>query len=915
MASVVVKLWKNLRIRLVLLVLIAVVPGLVINLVLAQNLRDSTADRFVDQAKIVANTVSVFQRDRVAEIRVLLERLSTDTFIHNYKQSQIEDCTAFLGGILDRNPQYANMGMFDANGITLCNGLGTPPGRDNSDRGYYQKTIETKTFAVGEFQIGRSTGLPGINFAYPVFGTGGKIVRVIWVAVLAGSMGDVVKDLNIQESATIIISDESGTILSSVPASIELVGNTEIVRPAIDALREGKSTAYLDDFADFGVRDLVISREIPLVEGVRSGFVFLSIPEEIAFADVNRIILITNLSLGGFLILALGIAVFGLETAVIRPLRQLIGAANQLSTGDLSSRTGLRHGPDEMGQLANSFDGMASALEQRELEITRVESRLSTMMDNIDDGIVSCAPNGSIKLFSRGAERMFGYSAEAALKMSLNDLFKEQTILADNVLEEPLVARTGVKIDGGTFPVEVSFARSDNSGTPDMTAVIRDVTQRVEALEAIERRAYFDIVTELPNRTRFIEIVQSQIDDMGTSTEPFSVIVIQISELQSIEDNFGFDFIERLFSEFAERLGANFGDQCQLARTDADEFALLQPDPLIARDALGFAAQCRQIMEEPFDIESEPVVIGVQIGISFHPGHGSSGENLVHRAAMAARGAESVPERVMLFNPSLEEGTEDRIRILTGIRGALENNELVFHYQPKVNIQNNHVSEVEALVRWESPERGLVPPGLFIPVVESSGYMWPLTAWGIGFATEQLFRWGEDGHDHSISVNVSAQTFRNPQLLSTIESSLTLWGVDPSRLDVEITETAVMSDPDQATRICNILRNMGVTISIDDFGVGQSPLAYLDRLPVNTIKIDREFILNLGTTDKSDKIVESIIRLGRDLGLTVVAEGVEEEPTVETLRQMGCDEIQGYVFAKPTPAEETMAWMTNFNAG
>ena len=185
-----------------------------------------------------------------------------------------------------------------------------------------------------------------------------------------------------------------------------------------------------------------------------------------------------------------------------------------------------------------------------------------------------------------------------------------------------------------------------------------------------------------------------------------------------------------------------------------------------------------------------------------------------------------------------------------------------------------------------------------------------MTSWGLGAAVEQLYRWGNDGHEVSVSVNVSANTFRNPQLLSTIESSLMLWGVDPGCLDVELTETAVMLDPEQAGRICATLRSMGVTISIDDFGVGQSPLAYLDRLPINTIKIDREFILNLGTTDKSDMIVESIIRLGSELGLTVVAEGVEEEETVE----MGCHEIQGYVFAKPAPAEETMAWMTEFNS-
>jgi EAL domain-containing protein (putative c-di-GMP-specific phosphodiesterase class I) len=267
----------------------------------------------------------------------------------------------------------------------------------------------------------------------------------------------------------------------------------------------------------------------------------------------------------------------------------------------------------------------------------------------------------------------------------------------------------------------------------------------------------------------------------------------------------------------------------------------------------------------------------------------------------------------MLFSPILEESTLDRVRILTGVRGALENDEFVFHYQPKVDIQNDQVSRVEALIRWDSPERGMVSPGLFIPVVESSGYLWPMTGWGLGTAVEQLYRWANEKHDVSISVNVSANTFRNPQLLSTIESSLNLWGVDPSCLDIELTETAVMLDPNLATRICENLRAMGVTISIDDFGVGQSPLAYLDRLPINTIKIDREFIVNLGTTEKSDTIVESIIRLGTELGLTVVAEGVEEEPTIGVLREMGCHEIPGYVFAKPAPPEETMSWMTRFN--
>ena len=742
----------------------------------------------------------------------------------------------------------------------------------------------------------------------------GDLLSVVWVAVIAASMGDVVRDLHIQDSTSVSISDENGTILSSVPEKASLIGNADIVQPAIVSLRNGKSTTYLDDYSEPGSRDFVISREIPLVEGARSGFVFLSIPEKVAFADVNRIVLITNISLIGFLVFALTVAVVGLDFAVIRPIRALITAANLLSTGDLSSRSGLRHGPDELGQLANSFDGMASALENRELEISQVESRLSTMLENIEDGIVSCAPDGSIRLFNRGAQEMFGYSSQAAGNMKFNELFQNSLSMSEIIAETENELTTGLRNDGSTFPAEINFAKGDNEGTPDFTAVIRDITERVEALDAVERRAYFDIVTELPNRTRFIEIAQKQIEDMGSGVLPFSVVIIQISDLQSIEGNFGFGFAEHLFNAFADRLRSNFGNDGAVARIDADEFAVLHPDPKVASDALGFASGCRQLMEEPFDIEGEPVVVGVQVGVSLYPGHGSSGEDLVHRASMAARAAESHPNRAMLFNVSLEESTLDRISILTGIRGALDSNELVFHYQPKVNIQDNKVTDVEALMRWNSPERGLVYPGLFIPVVESSGYLWPVTAWGIGAAVEQLYHWSNDNSDVSISVNISARTFRNPQLLTTIESSLTMWGVDPSCLDVELTETAVMLDPDEAIRICNVLRSMGVTISIDDFGVGQSPLAYLDRLPVNTIKIDREFILNLDLSEKSSKIVESIIGLGHELGLTVVAEGVEEQSTVDLLRQMGCDEIQGYFFTRPAPADDTLAWMSEFNS-
>lgn len=409
------RLWRNLRFKLVVLVLLAVVPGLALNIVIAQNLRSSTVDAIVSQAQMLANTISVFQQTRVRETENLLEGFSTEAFLRNLdiEGGQLAECQNYFRDTLDHFPQYANVGVLDSQGILVCNGLGTSPGLDESNRLYYRDAFASKGFSVGDYQIDSSTGLPEISLAYPVFDGDGNVIRVVFAAVLAGTMDDFIVSLDLPDSSTVTVADENGTVLSRVPPDPEITGNTQLVQPAIAALRSGKPAIYLEGFGQPGQREIVVSTEIPLVGDVRSGFVFLSIPESVVFSDVSRITRITNLSLLGFLVIAVGLAFFSVDAAVIKPIRKLILAANRLSTGDLSSRTGLRHGPDEIGQLANSFDGMASALEQRELEITQVESRLSTMLANIDEGIVSCAPDRTIRLFNKGAERMFGYSAEA----------------------------------------------------------------------------------------------------------------------------------------------------------------------------------------------------------------------------------------------------------------------------------------------------------------------------------------------------------------------------------------------------------------------------------------------------------------------------------------------------------------------
>jgi predicted signal transduction protein with EAL and GGDEF domain len=350
------------------------------------------------------------------------------------------------------------------------------------------------------------------------------------------------------------------------------------------------------------------------------------------------------------------------------------------------------------------------------------------------------------------------------------------------------------------------------------------------------------------------------------------------------------------------------GEPERAARLRGEEFGVLLPGSDVAL-ARHIGDKILGLLERPFMVQGLPIEVGASVGIAAAPEHGQETELLLRRADLAVQAARRLASGCVVYSAECDPYDPHRLALLGELRAAIEADQLFLFYQPKVDLKARTVVGAEALLRWRHPKRGLVPPGDFIPLAEQAGVIKPLTWWVLGEAVKQCGAWERDALGLEVAVNLSARSLHDPQLVERITGLLDAHEVPPRRLQLEVTESAVMTDPDRAAEILGRLGALGVGVSIDDFGTGYSSLTSLRRLPVNEIKIDKSFVIGMGGNGGSDKaIVRSTSELGHNLGLRVVAEGVEDETALDLLRSYGCDLAQGYYIARPMAADALVAW-------
>jgi len=441
---------------------------------------------------------------------------------------------------------------------------------------------------------------------------------------------------------------------------------------------------------------------------------------------------------------------------------------------------------------------------------------------------------------------------------------------------------------------------------PAVERELRDAagrTQRLRAEASLHYQAFHDVLTGLPNRTWLRAELERILAPGADPREPLALLLMDLDRFKEVNDTLGHLSGDLLLQQVGPRFRAELLEMDLLVRLGGDEFAVLLPNA-DAQRACAVAERLLHVLEHPFALEGSEVEIGGSIGVALYPEHGTDADTLLRRADIAMYSAKEAHSGLAVYEPEADLHSPERLRLLADLRRAIEGGELVLHYQPQVDVGSGALAAVEALVRWRHPQRGLVAPDVFIPLAEQTRLIRPLSRWVLNAALRQYAEWQAAGLSIPIALNLSAHDLQDPTLPDLVTDLLQSYGVPAEHLRVEITESSLMAEPTRARDVLARLRHAGVQIAIDDFGTGYSSLAYLKDLAVDELKIDGSFVQEMAADAGARAIVRAVIDLSDDLGLRVVAEGVEDQATWEALAALGCDVAQGYYFAPPLEAAD-----------
>ncbi|MGH8970836.1 MAG: putative bifunctional diguanylate cyclase/phosphodiesterase [Actinomycetes bacterium] len=426
--------------------------------------------------------------------------------------------------------------------------------------------------------------------------------------------------------------------------------------------------------------------------------------------------------------------------------------------------------------------------------------------------------------------------------------------------------------------------------------------------ERTAHQALHDPLTGLPNRTLLQDRVGQALRAADRAKAPVALVVLDLDRFQEVNDTLGHEHGDDLIRRVAARLRGTARAADTVARLGGDEFAVLLAGVDGEAGALVAAERLREALRPPFDVGGLQLAVEASMGVAVYPTDAADADALLRHADVAMYVAKRSHSGTVVYDPADDHHSTERLQMLAELRIAIETGELVLRYQPKLNLETGRVTGVEALVRWVHPQRGILGPLEFIPVAERTGLIHSLTDEVLRMAVTQASRWRAEGTPLVVSVNVSTRSLRSVEFPDRVLDLIEEHGLPAELLCLEITETTIMEDPQRALEVLTRLHEAGVRLSIDDFGTGYSSLAYLKRLPLDELKVDRSFVSNLTTNDRDRVIVTSTVALGRSLGLDVVAEGVEDDDTRTALRELGCDLAQGFLWSVPVEPEEVDAW-------
>ena len=470
------------------------------------------------------------------------------------------------------------------------------------------------------------------------------------------------------------------------------------------------------------------------------------------------------------------------------------------------------------------------------------------------------------------------------------------------------------RTDKSKFPVEIAMREMSTDTGSWHIAFVRDITDRKAHQDALEHQALHDALTGLPNRTYLSKRLGETIAQAARTGDHFALMILDLDRFKEINDTLGHHIGDLVLQQIAERLKTPLRRSDMIARLGGDEFAILLSPVHADGSVTKLAGRLQKALEAPMQCNGMTLDVGASIGIAIFPENGTDATELVQRADIAMYVAKNAGLPLAFYDPDRDHNSVRHLALTGELKRAIEGEKLELHYQPQISVETNQVIGVEALARWHHPEHGFISAEEFITLAEQTGLIQSLTEWALRTAIEQCARWRAAGIDLTVSVNLSAKILQDDGLPRLIGDLLDKYGVEPERLVAEITESAIMVDSDRSKAVIDRLAEQGMKLSIDDFGTGYSSLAYLKDLPVHELKIDKSFVMEMMDNKSDQVIVKSTIQLAHNLGLTVVAEGVESAEILALLADMDADIAQGYFMSKALPIGVFDDWLHTWKA-
>ena len=567
--------------------------------------------------------------------------------------------------------------------------------------------------------------------------------------------------------------------------------------------------------------------------------------------------------------------------------------------------------------LARRIDRQEVILLLRGSRLRHTNALMRSVVESSSEAIMTVSADLVIEMANPAAEAIFDTDGMGLAGRPLEQLFPK--FMGTGKLEAWLarshrsIEFEGCRLDGTIFPVEATVDAMSVEGAKHYVVVARDVTERHAQQKLMEYLALHDNLTGLPNRTLLMDRLDHAISASRRDGKPLALLLLDLDRFKEINDTLGHAVGDSLLTEVGQLLSGPLRESDTVARLGGDEFAILLPSVSGLEHACDIAERVAGVLARPFPVEGITVEVGVSIGVALYPEHGVDASELMRGADVAMYVAKRDHMTVSIYDVDKDHHSVRNLSMSGELRQAMDQDELALFFQPQIDVASGRLVGAEALLRWDHPRHGMVSPDEFVSLAEQTGLIRPLTRWVIGKALKQLSVWQENGLDIGLSVNLSPRNLHEEGFANSIAEVMKRRGLRPELITLEITEDAIMTDPERALAAIRLLKESGVRLAIDDFGTGYSSLAYLKALPVDELKIDKSFVMHMSDDRNDEVIVRSTIDLAHNLGLSVVAEGVESELHLQTLRDLGCDVGQGFHFGRPLRIEEFHQWMKNFN--